>query len=101
MHLIIQKADEGNSVVLVEKDVYIVHTEKVLDDARKFEKVKIKKTILNFSTNHERRVNDYLKSLEKSGRLLINIRKSEQSEVDQEFYMDFVRHIKLSLMFAV
>ena len=35
----------------------------------KFEKVKIKKTILNFSINHERRVNDYLKSLEKSSSL--------------------------------
>ena len=42
---------------------------KILDDATKFEKVKIKKGILNFSINHERRINDYLKSLEKSGSL--------------------------------
>ena len=68
-NLIIQKADKGNSVVLVDKDVYIRHIEKILDDARKFEKVKIKKGILNFSINHERRINDYLKSLEKSGSL--------------------------------
>ena len=68
-NLIIQKADKGNSVVLVEKDVYIRHIEKILDDATKFEKAKIKKGILNFSTNHERRINDYLKSLEKSGSL--------------------------------
>ena len=68
-NLIIQKADKGNSVVLVEKDVYIRHIEKILDDATKFEKVKIKKGILNFSINHERRINDYLKSLEKSGSL--------------------------------
>ena len=68
-NLIIQKADKGNSVVLVEKDVYIRHIEKILDDATKFEKVKIKKRILNFSINHERRINDYLKSLEKSGSL--------------------------------
>ena len=68
-NLIIQKADEGNSVVLVEKDVYIRHIEKILDDATKFEKVKIKKGILNFSINHERRINDYLKRLEKSGSL--------------------------------
>ena len=53
-NLIIQKADKGNSVVLVEKDVYIRHIEKILDDATKFEKAKIKKGILNFSTNHER-----------------------------------------------
>ena len=63
-NLIIQKAD-----VLVEKDVYIRHIEKTLDDATKFEKVKIKKGILNFSINHERRINDYLKSLEKSDTL--------------------------------
>ena len=66
-NLIIQKVDKGNSVVLVEKDVYIRHTEENLDDATKFEKVKIKKGILNFSINHKRRINDYLKSLEKSG----------------------------------
>ena len=64
-NLITQKADKGNSVVLVEKNVYIRHIEKILDDATKFEKVKIKKGILNFSVNHERRMNDYLKSLEK------------------------------------
>ena len=64
-NLIIQKADKGNSVVLVEKNVYIKHIEKILDDATKFEKVKIKKGILNFSINHERGINDYLKSLEK------------------------------------
>ena len=42
------------------------HMEKILDDVTKFEKIKIKKGILNFSINHERRINDYLKSLEKS-----------------------------------
>ena len=60
---------KGNSVVLVEKDVYIRYIEKLLDDATKFEKVKIKKGILNFSINHERWINDYLKSLEKSSSL--------------------------------
>ena len=65
----LSKADKGNSVALVEKDGYIRHIEKILDDATKFEKVKIKKGILNFSINHERRINDYLKSLEKSSSL--------------------------------
>ena len=68
-NLIIQKADKGNSVVLVEKDVYIRHIEKILDDATKFKQVKIKKEILDFSINHERRINNYLKSLEKSDSL--------------------------------
>ena len=61
--------NELSTVVLVEKDVYIRHIEKILDDATKFEKIKIKKGILNFSINQERRINDYLKSLGKSGSL--------------------------------
>ena len=68
-NLIIQKADKGNSVVLVEKDVYIRYIEKILDDATKIKQVKIKKEILDFSSNHERRINNYLKSLEKSDSL--------------------------------
>ena len=55
-----------NSVVLVQKDVFIRHFEMILDDATKFEKNKIKKEILNFSINHERSINDYLKSLKNS-----------------------------------
>ena len=99
--VIIQKGNKVNSVLLVEKNVYIRHIEKILDNATKFEKTKIKKGILNFSINHERRINDYFKSLEKSGSLtLISIRESKQPEVDQEFYMGFVRCIKLSLMFV-
>ena len=39
------------------------------DNVTKFEKIKTKEGILNFSINHERRINDYLKSLEKSGSL--------------------------------
>ena len=86
---------------MVERDVYISHIEKILDNVTKFEKIKTKKGILNFSINHERRINDYFKSLEKSGSLtLISIRESKQPEVDQEFYMGFVRCIKLSLMFV-
>ena len=65
---IIQKGDKGNPVVLVEKDVYIRNIEKILDNATKFEKMKIKKGILNFSINYERcilyscTIYNYLKS---------------------------------------
>ena len=38
----------------------------ILRDLNKFEKVSIKKEILNFSINHEKK--NYLKRLEKSGR---------------------------------
>ena len=43
--------------------------ETILSDLNKFEKVSIKKGILNFSINHERNINNYLKRLEKSGSL--------------------------------
>ena len=46
--LAIQKADKGNSVVIVEKDVYVRHMEPILNDPSKFERVSIKKGILSF-----------------------------------------------------
>ena len=49
-----QKADKGNSVALAEKDVYLRHTETILSDLHKSEKVSIEKEILNFSVNHEK-----------------------------------------------
>ena len=94
-NLVIQKADKANSVVIVEKDVYVRHMETILSDFIKFEKVSIKKGILNFSINHEKNINNYLKRLEKSGSLSTEqYKKLKQSEVDQEFYMDFVKYIK-------
>ena len=68
-NLVIQKADKGNSVVMVEKDVYLRHMERTISDHNKFEKVSIKKGTLNFSINHEKNINNYLKRLEKSGTL--------------------------------
>ena len=68
-NLVIQKADKGNSVVIIQKDVYVRHMETILSDLNKFEKVSIKKGVLNFSINHEKNINNYLKRLEKSGSL--------------------------------
>ena len=68
-NLVIQKADKSNSVIIVEKDVYLRHMETVISDHNKFEKVSIKKGILNCSINHEKNINNYLKRLEKSGTL--------------------------------
>ena len=47
-------------------EILLRHIEKILHDGTKFEKVKIKKGIVNFPINHERRINDFFKSLEKS-----------------------------------
>ena len=41
----VQKSDKGNSVVIVDK----------------FEKVDRKKVLLNFTVNHEKRINKHLK----------------------------------------
>ena len=53
--MVIQKADKGNSIVIVEKNVYLRHMETILSNYNKFEKVNIKKGILNFSINHEKK----------------------------------------------
>ena len=42
---------------------------RILMALQSLQKLKIKKGILNFSVNHERRIEDYLKSREKSGSL--------------------------------
>ena len=67
--MVIQKVDKGNSVVSVAKDVCFRHLEKIISDHNNFEKVSIKKGILDFSINHEKNVNNYLKRLKKSGTL--------------------------------
>ena len=54
-------------VAIIEKDVYLRHMETTISYHNKFEKVSIKKGILNFSMNHEKNINNYLKRLEKSG----------------------------------
>ena len=46
--------------------------ENILKDQNKIEKVKIKTRILNFQVNHEKRINEYLKSLKNSGSLSVD-----------------------------
>ena len=46
-NLVVQKADKGNSVVLVDRKVYVNHMENTLKDNIKFEKVDIKIRTLN------------------------------------------------------
>ena len=66
-NLVIQKSDKGNSVVIPDKDAYIKHMESLLSNKAKFEKVDTKKGLLSFAVNHEKRMNEYLKSLKSSG----------------------------------
>ena len=75
--------------------------ETITSNHNKFEKISIKNGILNFSINHEKNINNCLKRLEKSEILSTEENVAiNQSKVDQEFYMDFVKYIKPLLMFV-
>ena len=68
-NLVIWKDDKGSFVALIVKDVFLRVLEKAFSDFNKFEKVSITKGILNFSINHEKIFDSYLKRLEKSRNL--------------------------------
>ena len=74
-NLVIQNSDKGNSVVILDKDVYIKHVESLLSNKAKFEKFDTKKCLLNFTGNHEKRINEYLKPLKSSGALSVEQHK--------------------------
>ena len=62
-NVVVQKADKGNSVVLVDSDVYVNHMKNIVKENTKFEKVDIKTRTLNFQINHEKHINEILNSL--------------------------------------
>ena len=68
-NVVVQKADKGNSVVLVDRDVYVKHMENILKDNTKFKKVDMKARTLSFQVNHEKRINEILQRLKSSGSL--------------------------------
>ena len=68
-NLVVQKADKHNSVVLFDRDVYVNHIQNILKDNTKFEIVDVKIRTLNFHVNHEKRINEILKSLKSTSGL--------------------------------
>ena len=56
-------------MVLVDRDVHVNHTENILKDNAKFEKVDVKTRTLNFDVNHEKCINEILKSLKSASSL--------------------------------
>ena len=54
-------------MVLVDSEVYVNHIENTLKENTKFEKVYIKTRILNFQDNHEKCINEILRSLKSAG----------------------------------
>ena len=70
-NLVVQNADKGNSMVLVDRDVFVNHMENVFNGNTRFVKVDIKTRTLNFQVSHEKRINEILKSLKSAGSLSV------------------------------
>ena len=69
--LIIQKSDKENSVVTVDRHDYIKKMENILSDKNKFTRVNLKDNILlNFAVIQEQRVDQVLKNLFDSNRMV-------------------------------
>ena len=80
--LIIQKADNGNSVVIVQRQDYLKKMNDILSDQKKFSKVSLKDyTLLNFAVNREKHVEKVLKKLVESKSMTEKTRKSLKSVV--------------------
>ena len=56
-------------MVLVNRDVYVNHIQDILKDNTKFENVDVKIRTFKLHVNHEKRINEILKSLKSTGGL--------------------------------
>lgn len=56
-----EKDKKNNSVVIANKVVYSNRIKNIVQDQTKFEKIEIKAKILNFQSNHEKRINEDLR----------------------------------------
>ena len=75
--MIIQKSDEGNSVVIVQRQDYLEKMNYILSDQKKFSKVKLKDdTLLNFDINQEKHIDKVLKKFVESKSMTEKTRKS-------------------------
>ena len=69
--LIIQEADKGNTVVILNKNDYNLKTKKILSDTSTFQKLSIDKNkVLNHIVNKENRITEVLKNLKESNKFL-------------------------------
>ena len=61
-NLVIQKADKGNTIVILDKDSYLISVETLLKDSSKFKNITVAPNKdLNYIINSEKRVTDLLK----------------------------------------
>ena len=69
-HLVIQKADKGNTVVITDKIAYINKMKEIISDNTKFEQINIEEDKqLNFLLKSEKKVIDLIKRLETEGKI--------------------------------
>ena len=69
--------------------------ENIFNGKTKFWKVDIKTRTLNFQVNHEKPINEILKSLKSANSLNIKqYKKLEQLDLDLVFYMAFIKFTK-------
>ena len=69
-HLVIQKADKGNTVVITEKNAYINKMKEIIFDTTKFEQINIEQDKqLNFLLKIEKKVIDLIKRLENESKI--------------------------------
>lgn len=68
---VVQNTNKGSSVVSVDSNVYVNHVEIIFKDNTKFEKVDKKTRTSTFQVNHEKRINEILKSLISAGTLSV------------------------------
>ena len=69
-HLVIQKADKGNTVVITEKNAYINRMKEIISDTKKFEQIDIEQDKqLKFLLKSEKKVIDLIKRLENESKI--------------------------------
>ena len=69
-HLVIQKTDKGNTVVITEKNAYINIMKEIISDTNKFEQIIIEEDKqTSFPLKNERKAIDLIKRLENGGNI--------------------------------
>ena len=70
-NLVIQKADKGNTIVILDKDSYLKSVEALLKDSSKFQSIPVAPDKdLNYIINSAKRVTDLLKKLKNKNAII-------------------------------
>ena len=94
--IVIQKADKGNNIVILNRSDYISKLSKILEDTSKFKRVNIEEgKALNHFIDMEEQIIRFLKSLLDQGAISEKEKKIYIHLVlNQEFYMDLLKSRK-------